>query len=212
MAVDFPSAARGDRRDLLDIDVDQLAGPFTLIARHRAGISRAISSIETTTPRARKIRCTVDDAIPTSNAIRSAPQRRFRRNRSTRARRDREVSFGDRCGRLERSNSPSLPSATNRSRHFRTVFASTWNRCAVASIVHPATKTHSTIRRRPSGVNGALGCLASSVQHEPSWRDVSLWKTHSLAGGLNSPADQPTPSRQGQRPRSSHLGIDTSVG
>ena len=33
-----------------------------------------------------------------------------------------------------------------------------------------------------------------------------LWKTHSLTGGLNSPADQPTPARQGQRPRSAQLG------
>ena len=40
-----------------------------------------------------------------------------------------------RRGRLERSNKPSGPSARNRSRHLRTVFASTWNRSAVASIV-----------------------------------------------------------------------------
>ena len=30
------------------------------------------------------------------------------------------------------------------------------------------------------------------------------------AGGLNSPADQPTPARQGQRPRSSQLASDLS--
>jgi site-specific recombinase XerD len=37
-----------------------------------------------------------------------------------------------------------------------------------------------------------------------------LWKTHSLVGGLNSPADQPTPTRHGQPPRSSHLALGQS--
>ena len=46
--------------------------------------------------------------------------------------------FGDRRGRELRSIRPSAPSARNRSRHLRTVLASTWNRSAVASIVQPA--------------------------------------------------------------------------
>ena len=66
------------------------------------------------------------------------------------------VRFGELFGRLDRSNSPSAPSAKKRSRHLRTVFASIWNRCAVASIVQPRSMTQATILRRPFGVNDAF--------------------------------------------------------
>lgn len=67
----------------------------------------------------------------------SAPQRRLRRSRRHRRRSAIGVRFGDRCGRDDRSNNPASPSATYLSRHFRTVFASTWNRSAACSIVQP---------------------------------------------------------------------------
>lgn len=38
------------------------------------------------------------------------------------------------------------------------ILASTWNRSAVASIVHPRSSTQATILRRPRGVSDAFGC------------------------------------------------------
>lgn len=66
-----------------------------------------------------------------------------------------------------RSQRPAVPSERNRSRHLRPVFESTWNRSAVASIVHPRSRTQSTIRRRPSGVSGAFGCWLLACDTSP---------------------------------------------
>jgi hypothetical protein len=48
--VDPPAAAGGDAGDLLDVDVDQLAGPFALIATHRFDVGGAIAVIEPAEP------------------------------------------------------------------------------------------------------------------------------------------------------------------
>src|SRR3954465_12404526 len=45
----------------------------------------------------------------------------------------------------------------------------------------------------------------------PSLRDGALWKTHSLARRAHFIRGPPTPSRQGQRPRSSHLAVEADA-
>src|SRR5438876_4140298 len=134
----------------------------------------------------------------------SAPHRRRRRSSSTRRRHGSGVRCGEQWGRLERSNSPDEPSAKNRSRHLRTVLASTWNRSATASTVQPHSTTRSTIRRRPAGVSTAFGCCVLAWLTSPPC-ELCVVEDHKLARGLNSSVDHPSPSRQGQRPCSSQL-------
>lgn len=150
-AVHAPPAAVTDAGELLDVHVGQLTRSFPLVALRSPRSSRP-------SPAPRRSDWTVDAAIPTSRAMRSAPHRWRLRRRITRRRPARGVRFGERRGRLERSKSPPPPSASIRSRHFRTVLGSTWNRSAVASTVQPRSRTQATIRRRPSGVNTAFGC------------------------------------------------------
>jgi hypothetical protein len=69
----------------------------------------------------------------------------------------------------ERSTNPASPSTRNRSRHLRTVLASTWNRCAVAVSVQPSSRTQVTIHRRPSTVSGAFGCWDLARDTSPPW-------------------------------------------
>ena len=89
----------------------------------------------------------------------------------------------------DRSNRPASPSARNRSRHLRTVLASTWNRSAVASIVQPCSSTQR--HHPPPTLRGQrrVRVLASSVSHEPSLRDVSCGRPTASHGGLTSTAD-----------------------
>ncbi len=61
---------------------------------------------------------------------------RFLRSRITSRRQRRGVRLGECFGRLERSRRPASPPTRNRSRHWRTVLPSTWNRSAVASGQH----------------------------------------------------------------------------
>lgn len=63
----------------------------------------------------------------------------------------RRVAHGQDRGRLERSARPSSPSASQRSRHLRTVLASTCQRSAAASIVQPSSITARTMSRPPRG-------------------------------------------------------------
>ena len=86
------------------------------------------------------------------------------------------------------------PPATNRSRHLRTVLASTWNRSAVASTVQPFSEH--TLDHPPATIRGQhrVRMLASSVNHEPSWRDVSCRRpTTSSEGSLHWRITQPIP-------------------
>lgn len=91
------------------------------------------------------------------------------------------VAFGEVFGRLDRSNRPSSPSSRNRSRHFVTVFASTWNFPAAASMVQPASITNRTILWRPIGVSDAFGCWVVALGIELSLRSRALSETHSFA-------------------------------
>ena len=59
-----PSGIAGD---LLDVDVDELAGPFTLVAAHRLGVGGPVAAIEPAQPSAiAGSRCTVEAASPIS--------------------------------------------------------------------------------------------------------------------------------------------------
>ncbi len=157
-SVDAPPATVRDPRQLLDIDMDQLTRGVALIAHGQWLIGGSVASIQPTQPGTAQNVLHGRGRQPNLEPDVVAPHRRFRRNWITRRRNWRRVRFGDRCGRDERSNNPDTPSATNRSRHLRTVLASTWNRSAVTATDQPCSSTHPTMRRRPSGVSGALGC------------------------------------------------------
>ena len=164
-SVEPPAATVGDATDLLHVDVDQLAWAFTLVAAHRLGVrwrghrdrgdhsrQRSRWPAPSTPPGRSHGRC--DRRPSDAGGVAAAPCWRAWL----------WSGCGDRCGRELRSNSPASPSATNRSRHLRTVLASTWNRSAVASIVQCCSSTQATIRRRPSGVNRRVRVLGSSVE------------------------------------------------
>ena len=155
--VELPAAAVRDGSDLLDVDVDQLTWLFPLVAHDRlaAGPVTAVQAaaaggVEDRLHRRRGELDVVGDAVGAPTTCPSQVQHPTTDPGA--------VRFGERFGRDDRSKRPASPSARNRSRHLRTVLASTWNRSAVASIVQPASSTSATIRRRPSGVNGAFGC------------------------------------------------------
>ena len=49
-AVDPPAAAVGDAGELLDVDMDQLAGPVALVAAHRFAVGGPVAPIEAAEP------------------------------------------------------------------------------------------------------------------------------------------------------------------
>ena len=49
-SMDPPAATIGNRCELLDVNVDQLAREITLIPLRRCGVGGAVSAIETTQP------------------------------------------------------------------------------------------------------------------------------------------------------------------
>lgn len=99
---------------LLNVDVDQLAGVLLFVAADRHG------GLQGRQARRLRIRLTVAGETPTSVAI-CLPVQRRRRKASTRSRLATGVDRCKLCGRQERSLSPSTPSALKRATHLRTV-------------------------------------------------------------------------------------------
>jgi hypothetical protein len=108
VAVDaVPGAPVGDRRELFDVDVQQLAGVATLVA---AGRLRRLEPRELARPTLSSTAETVDSAIARQNAI-SAPVIRSLRNSTITSTSSSDVRCGIDFGAEERSSSPASPSA-----------------------------------------------------------------------------------------------------
>ena len=45
-ATHSPAAPVGDRGEFLDVDMDQLAGPFALVTLHRCAVGRTVALVE----------------------------------------------------------------------------------------------------------------------------------------------------------------------
>ena len=129
---------------------------FSLIPAYGFTPRGPVSTIQTTDTG------TVEDLLhgrgcqPDLDVVSTPP--RLERRCSARRRRCLGVRFGDRRGRDDRSHNTASPSNSHRSRHFRTVLASTWNRSAVAVTDQPRSVIQRIIRRRPSTVRGVFGC------------------------------------------------------
>ena len=198
-----PSTAVWDPSELLDVNVDQLARRIALIPPHRLAIRGTVARSRRPAPARFRMFCTrrrrqpdlEADVVGTPPA--SQPQPNHPTLQPTWCQR-----FGDRCGRDDaiHKTSHTFGARTGHAATCCTVLASTWNRSAVAVTDQPPSTTQRTIRRRPLNRERRIRVQRSSVGHEPSLRVVSL-STHSLARR----AHPITPTRQGQRPRLSHL-------
>ena len=141
VAADAPAATVGDPGQFLHVDMDQLTGMFPLIAAARASGAwrwpgrpgRAVPALRdggspapSTRPGRPRGRCGPhpNDACGAAAAPADAAAAASGSVTAEAA--------------IDRSSDRRLPSARNRSRHLRTVFASTWNRSAVASSSSPA--------------------------------------------------------------------------
>jgi hypothetical protein len=96
-----------DSTELLDVDVDQLAGALSLVAIRRFGRLEP-AALPKADPQGTAE--TVESAIPSTSAI-SAAVNRSRRSAAIVTTRASGVRPGTRCGAEERSSSPSSPSA-----------------------------------------------------------------------------------------------------
>lgn len=81
-----PAAPRRDRRQFLDVDMDQITRVVPLIPGYRSGVGGPVTRSRRPTPAWFRILWTVEAANPTSKPIRSAPQRRLQRSLMTRRR------------------------------------------------------------------------------------------------------------------------------
>ena len=108
---------RADPAELLDVEVDKLAGVLALIAADRLG---RLQRGHLFRPSRRRMRLTVAGDIPISAAI-CLPVWRCRRNASTVAHVAAGVWPGNEWGREERSRSPSTPSVRKRVTHLATI-------------------------------------------------------------------------------------------
>src|SRR5262249_18479142 len=128
-----PMPQAGDPAELLDIDVEQLAGPRVLVAASGPRRGELAPPGEPPAAQAAAPPCPAPPARgappprptgarlgPTAGATR-APVRRWRRRGSTWATTAAGVACGDRWGRQERSRSPARPSCSTRRHHFRAV-------------------------------------------------------------------------------------------
>ena len=138
--------------ELLDVDVDQLAGMLALVAADRLGRLEGLMRLR---PRRLRMRLTVAGETPTSAAI-CLPVKRWRRRADHLLDNGRGVGCRSRCGRDERSSNPARPSALKRATHLRTVRGQTPAARAAASGVCPLSTIARTMRSRPSGVRRAF--------------------------------------------------------
>ena len=136
--------------ELLDVDVDQLAGAIPLVAADRLGGLERCDAIETEAPEN-----AADGGRRDVPAAICLPVQRWRRRASTFSTMATYVGRYRRCGREERSLRPSTPSALKRATHLRTVRGQTPAARAAASGVCPLS-TPFTTRSRPSGVSRAF--------------------------------------------------------
>ena len=164
-SVKAPAAALGDGGQLLDVDEDELARALALVAAD--GRARPVTAIEPADALGGQDRLHGGESKAICWAMRAAPKRWRARRSSTWARFAGEVAQGHERGLLGWSWSPQEPWARKRSRHLRTVLASTWKRSAVASTVQCRSSTHRTIRARPVGVSTALGCWRVALLMSP---------------------------------------------
>ena len=137
--------------ELLDVDVDQLAGMLALVAADRLG---RLEGLERLRPSRLRMRLTVAGETPASAAI-CLPVQRWRRRASTCATTAAGVGRRRRCGREERSFSPARPSASKRATHLRTVRGQTPAARAAAFGVCPLrTCAHNPLstKRRQTGI------------------------------------------------------------
>ena len=138
--------------ELLDVDVDDLAGRGAFIAADRLGRLESGKPIE---------------AQPFEDAAdggRRNPDFRgdllagvvLPRKASTLSQAAGPVWLGDERGRDERSCKPATPSARNRATHLATVFGVAWNARAAAAFDEPPSITLRAIASRPLGVTEAF--------------------------------------------------------
>jgi hypothetical protein len=143
-----------DPRQLLDVDMDELAGMAALVAVGRLGSS---SRLSLPSPMRRSTTDTVESGIRSAWLI-SAAVNRSRRRIAIASTRSPLVAWGERQGRDERSTSPASPSARKRATHFDAVRALTPTASAAAVNPHPCSSTRATNNRRLRGHVRALAC------------------------------------------------------
>jgi len=153
LAADAMAGSVVDAPEFLDIDMDRLARPLTLVALRGSRPRRPSLPI----PMRVRIPETVESAIPSTSAI-SAPVNRTRRSAAIASTRRSCVRLATSAGADERSNRPSGPSARWRASHLRAVRSLTPAAAAASISDHPATSIRSTNNSRPFTLRRALAC------------------------------------------------------
>ena len=119
--------------ELLDVEMNDLAGGFPLITRLGSAGSMAESRLS---PRCLRMRLTVDCDRLSCLAI-AAWVWRCRRKTLMASQVACGVWLDNDSGREERSCSPAAPSVRKRSTHLPTVLWDVWKRCAASALVRP---------------------------------------------------------------------------
>jgi hypothetical protein len=189
--VEPPPATRGDRSELLDVDVDELARVVPLVAAHGPWIGRSITTIEW--PHAgcaqdvlhRRCRQPDLERDPVGAPPSLPPQQHDPASEAAR----RPVRRASRSARpvdeprLTLGHEPVPPLADG-----LCVDLEPFRR----RLDGPATVEHAGDHpAAPDRGQHRVGVLASSVRHEPSLRDVRCGRPTASLGGLTSSVDQP---------------------
>jgi hypothetical protein len=155
-AAQEPVATPGrDVAQLLDIDLDQLAGMVVLVAADRLAAG-PVKMGQATDAAADQTACTVEGASPTWGAIWAGPSRWVQRRRAIFRTTGAGVRRGLWWGRLDRSAIATAPRSRWRVAHRCAVGRLTWNRSAARATDQPWSTMARASRSRPSSLKGAL--------------------------------------------------------